>query len=260
MEYSPLEIIDLTNSGLKTHGPMKSIQGMVIHHTGDADVKALIKTLKEKESSVQFAIDTNGKVYQLVPEKQWASHVNSRRTGTGTGGKKLDKYGNSNLEGVEILGAKNEKDVRPQQIAAAEQLVYERSKKYKYDPKTSVFGHGELDSNREKDEGMTTVNAIRNGSLSKFENQQTDSQTLSPGNTPAQQNSQQGQQNNAQTLSSGKTPTQQNNTQTLSPGNKATELSTQQSQQNNPQTLSSGNKPAEQDKQSNSQTNNNIQR
>ena len=94
MEYSPLEIIDLTNSGLKTHGPMKSIQGMVIHHTGDADVKALIKTLKEKESSVQFAIDTNGKVYQLVPEKQWASHVNSRRTGTGTGGKKLDKYGN----------------------------------------------------------------------------------------------------------------------------------------------------------------------
>ena len=280
-----------SNSGLKTHGPMKLISGLVIHYTGDGYdtikdyIKDKTKNDKNANYTTQFVIDKKGKVWRVVPENQKTWHVAKKDVGTGTRGKELSGYGNDNLEGVEIM-AKDEKHVTPQQIAAAQQLVYEHSKRFSYDPKTHVFGHGELSGNRAKDEGMRTVNEIRSGSLSQFESQQgqqSNSQTLSPGNKATQQNTQQSQQINPQTLSSGNKPSQQNNqqdqqnkTQTLSSSNKPAEQNNQQDQQNKTQTLSSGNKPAEQNnqqdqqnktqtqqnqsQQNNSQTNNNIQR
>jgi hypothetical protein len=53
------------------------------------------------------------------------------------------------------------------QQEAAARLVAMRAAKFGYDPRTSVFGHGEVNpGHKEADEGMSTVTRIRNGSLS----------------------------------------------------------------------------------------------
>jgi len=71
--------------------------------------------------------------------------------------------GNHNMEGVEII-ANDDKDVLPVQQEAAARLVAARSQKWGWDPKTGVFGHGELNPGWKQDtEGMTVTNAIRSG-------------------------------------------------------------------------------------------------
>ena len=69
------------------------------------------------------------------------------------------------MEGVEVI-ANNDGDVLPVQQQAAAKLVAMRAAKFGYDPRTSVFGHGEVNpGHKQADEGMSTVTRIRNGSL-----------------------------------------------------------------------------------------------
>ena len=139
-------------------GSMTETKGMIIHHTGGGgDVNGVISTLKDRGLGVQFVVDREGKTYRLAPDGAAAAHM---RNGWGDKGQGLS---NSNMQGVEVI-AKNDKDVTPAQIAAVQKLVALQSHKFGYDPKTSVFGHGEVNpGHKESDEGMSSVNAIRNG-------------------------------------------------------------------------------------------------
>lgn len=161
----PAGVIDYTKqSGLRTHGQMGRVQGMVIHHTGPHinTVEDLTHTLQRRGLGVQFFIDRNGKTYQLAPDGQIMEHT--RNGGTGTIGRRGLGLGNQNMEGVEIAAA-NDADVTPAQRQAAANLIQQRSQKYHWDMQKGVYGHGELNGHKEATEGMSVVRGIRDGSL-----------------------------------------------------------------------------------------------
>jgi len=140
-------------------GNLSEVKGMVIHHTaGRGTVDGVVSTLNQRKLGVQFVIDRDGSIYQLTRDGGKAYHM---RTGWGPKGSGLS---NDNMEGVEVI-AMNDKDVTPKQVEAVKALVEMRAKKWGYDPKTSVFGHGEVNpGHKEADEGMSSVNLIRGAS------------------------------------------------------------------------------------------------
>lgn len=138
-------------------GQMDGVKGMIVHHTGgEGDVQGVIDTLNQRHLGVQFVVDRNGSVYRLMPEGSKGLHM-MNGWGAGAG------LSNNNMQGVEVI-ARNDKDVLPAQVAAVKNLVAQQSKLYGYNPQTSVFGHGEVNpGHKEADEGMSSVNVIRNG-------------------------------------------------------------------------------------------------
>jgi N-acetyl-anhydromuramyl-L-alanine amidase AmpD len=143
---------------------MGLVKGMVVHHTsGRGNAMSVVNTLKNRGLSVQYVIERDGSIKRIIPEGQQASHTKPGGTGTmGAAGRGL---GNQNLEGVEVI-AKNDTYVTPEQRVAVGRLVGERARKFGYDPKTSVYGHGELNGDKEPDEGMSSVSRIRSGEIS----------------------------------------------------------------------------------------------
>jgi hypothetical protein len=157
---APGDVIDESEtSGLRGTGrKMDKVEGMIVHHTGGGgDTAGVVNTLNQRGLSVQFVVDREGKTHQILPEGTEASHM---RTGWGAKG---DGKSNSNMQGVEVI-ARNDKDVTDAQKAAVAALVARQATKYGYDPKTSVFGHGEVNpGHKEADEGMSSVDIIRSG-------------------------------------------------------------------------------------------------
>jgi hypothetical protein len=157
---APAQVTDLsTQTGFRSRGQMSSVSGMIIHHTGGGGtVNGVISTLKERGLSVQYVVDRDGKIFQLMPDGQMAAHIMN-----GWGAKGAGKS-NHNMQGVEVI-ARNNKDVTPAQVKAVQALVARQAKKFGYDPKTAVFGHGEVNpGHKEASEGMAAVDAIRGGS------------------------------------------------------------------------------------------------
>jgi hypothetical protein len=133
---------------------MPEVKGMVIHHTaGRGDVDGVISTFKQRNFPAHFVIDREGKVYQTLPDGARGQHM---RPGQGRGA----GLSNENMEGVEII-ANDDGDITPAQKQAAIDLVNARAKQYGYDPKSSVFGHGEVNNHKQSTEGMTVVSALR---------------------------------------------------------------------------------------------------
>ena len=157
-----VEIIDRTaEAGFgQKFGPLVKPQGMVIHHTAmGRTAEDILAKFKETNFPSQFIIDREGKIHRALPEGYRGQHTRnaSGKVGVGTG--------NHNLEGIEII-ANDDGDVLPIQQEAAARLVAQQAKKYGYDPKTAVYGHGELDPGRKQStEGMSTVSRIRRGEL-----------------------------------------------------------------------------------------------
>ncbi|HYT41390.1 MAG TPA: N-acetylmuramoyl-L-alanine amidase, partial [Methylomirabilota bacterium] len=168
---SSLAIKDMTKeAGFGTQfGKMDKVEGMVIHHTGPiSSVEGVIATFKERNFPAHYIIDRQGNVIRTIPEGYQGQHVeptdkeNRNYVAKGAPPGKS----NANLKGVEIM-AKNDADTLPVQRAAAAKLVGEDARKEGYDPKTSTWGHGELNpGHKEADEGMSTVSRIRSGELS----------------------------------------------------------------------------------------------
>jgi hypothetical protein len=161
-------IIDYSaQAGLRSGGQMDKVQGMVVHHTsgvyGGRNAAGVSDVLRSRGFSSTFFIDRDGQIYRLTPEGRTAFHT--KPGGTGTLGAAGAGFGNQNLEGVEIE-ARNDADVLPIQRAAAANLIGQRSRLHGYDPTKTVFGHGELNRDKERDEGMSTVSRIRSGELS----------------------------------------------------------------------------------------------
>jgi N-acetyl-anhydromuramyl-L-alanine amidase AmpD len=77
------------------------------------------------------------KIYQTIPTGYQGQHI---QKGWGPQG---EGKSNANMEGVEII-ANDDADVLAIQKAAAERLVALRAAQFGYNPKTSVFGHGEV--------------------------------------------------------------------------------------------------------------------
>lgn len=143
----------VTNSmgGLNSEGSLTDRKGFVIHHTGGrGDVDGVIDTLNQRGLSVQYVIDREGAIHQLMPSGSKAQHM-KKGQGVGKG------LSNSNTEGVEII-ANDDSDILPIQVEAAKKLASQLG----YAP-NQVYGHGEINPHKQKTEGATVVSAIRGG-------------------------------------------------------------------------------------------------
>jgi hypothetical protein len=136
---------------LESKGQLSERKGFIIHHTGGrGDVGGVVNTLNQRGLSVQYVIDREGKIHQLMPSGSRASHM-KKGQGVGAG------LSNSNTEGVEII-AKDDSDVLPVQVEAAKRLVAQLG----YSP-NQVYGHGEVNPHKQRTEGATVISAIRGG-------------------------------------------------------------------------------------------------
>jgi hypothetical protein len=152
-------VVDETKtSGLSGRGRMDKVEGLIVHHTsGRGDTAGVVNTLNQRGLSVQFVVDREGKLHELLPEGTRASHM---KTGWGPKG---EGKSNRNMQGVEVI-ARDDRDVTEAQKAAVVALAARQGKRYGYDPATSVFGHGEVNpGHKEPREGMSSVDLIRAG-------------------------------------------------------------------------------------------------
>ena len=139
-------------------------------HPGEYDVQYLLTIMKKRNMAVQWFIDRNGVIWQILDEGQRGVHVGAgggttldsewdpwamRSDPTLTTGRKRTRIGNSNSEGVEIA-AKGDSDILPIQVQACLGLI--RSLGY---PVSRVFGHGELRGHKSRSEGVTIIEAFR---------------------------------------------------------------------------------------------------
>lgn len=156
VDADPLEAGEITQSFATgsgfTHGRvMKSVDGMVIHHTGGhGDAAHVANVLNNRNASVQFVIDREGKVHQLMPDNHEAWHAGKNNT---------SGFDNKNTIGVEIVGM-DDNDILPAQLQAARSLIRSMSDKYGFEA-DKVFGHGEIATHKQATEGSSVIKTIR---------------------------------------------------------------------------------------------------
>ena len=124
-------------------------QGVVFHHSGGSTLDGLRATLKDRGLGSEYVMDRDGTIYNYAGAGSPHMQPNDRWGGIAPG------LTNKNAVGMEVV-AKNDRDVTPAQVAAAQRFV---ATNY---PTTPVYGHGEVNpGHKEASEGMTVVNAIR---------------------------------------------------------------------------------------------------
>lgn len=147
------EINDMTTSvELPSGGTMEKVSGMIIHQTGGrGDVDTVVRVLQERNLSVQYVIDREGTIHQLMPDNAVAWHA---------GKNNKSKYNNKTSPGVEII-ANDNNDVTPEQVSAAQRLIARLAKKHGFDPQQDVKGHGEVATHKRPTEGMAVLSELR---------------------------------------------------------------------------------------------------
>lgn len=179
-------------------GKQDEVKGYIIHHTGGGGtVDGVINTLKQRGLGAQYVIDREGTVHQLMPDGAVGRQM-MNGWGKGAG------LSNRNTIGVEVI-ARDDKDVLPVQVAAAQQLGASLGQKYGFDPAKSTFGHGEVNpGHKEADEGATITAAIRGQSAPTGESKPGWPRTVQEGNTKVAQNSPTGTATDAPQPAGGK--------------------------------------------------------
>lgn len=143
-----LKEIDRTSSGLRNLGGIKP-QGIVFHHTSGTTVDGAIATLSERNLSYNYLIDRDGTVHTIVPPEKGAQHMRPGSNGMSSG----------NTIGISFV-ARNDRDVTDAQRAAGRALAARDAQKFGIS-QNNVFGHGEVNSHKEHDEGKTDAAWIR---------------------------------------------------------------------------------------------------
>jgi hypothetical protein len=153
----PLDIaksVDATKAGSSAaHGPRKTTEGLIVHHTGGRGLQTAIDTLKSRGLGYHYLIDRDGTVVNYVNDSQKAWHA-------GKTDKKPD-IGNRNSVGMALV-AKDDKDLTKEQMMSAFALGQQLMGKYGI---SAVYGHGETSSHKNSQEGVTIANALRSGKI-----------------------------------------------------------------------------------------------
>jgi N-acetylmuramoyl-L-alanine amidase len=139
--------------GLGYGGVRRNTKGVIIHHTGGRGLDVAIQTLQSRKLSYHYLVDRNGKVVQILPDELMGWHAGNTN--------KKPEFDNSNTVSISMV-AKDDTDVTPEQIAAAAGLEGMLAKKYGF-PKSNAYGHGEVSSAKNPQEGLTIASAIRSG-------------------------------------------------------------------------------------------------
>ncbi len=155
--------------------PLGPVQGIIMHHTGPGMRTAadVVSVFRQRDFPSQFVIDKSGKIYQTLPTGMTGRQIEGTGKKWGSGAEKypsVDYMGlsNANTIGVEIMGA-NDKDINPDQIAAAKSLYQYLSQDPSATswnanglPSSAVYGHGRVNPGQKMaSEGMTAAKAIQ---------------------------------------------------------------------------------------------------
>jgi hypothetical protein len=139
------------------------VQGVVFHHTSsnaDADRQVAygqrVDRARGFKAGYSFYIDRAGNIIQGAPLSARTNHVQPGRSRLRSGRGDLD---NGNTLGIALLG--DGKNPTPAQMKAALRLGQALITKYGI-PSANIFGHGELQRNREGTEGLDIATALRN--------------------------------------------------------------------------------------------------
>lgn len=133
-----------------------SVEGIIFHHTGGRGTpEGVLQTLNQRGLGVNFIMDRDGKIYEALPKGMSGAHMLPAARFQGSANPDLT---NHNTIGIEMI-ARDNKDLTPAQIAAAQQFYNHMHEIY---PHALPYGHGEVNpGHKEADEGMGAVLAIR---------------------------------------------------------------------------------------------------
>jgi LAS superfamily LD-carboxypeptidase LdcB len=139
-----VQVQDISNTSTFSAKPLPSKKYFILHHTaGRSSASGVVDILNQRGLGIQYVIDREGKVFKTLPSGTKGAHVKS------IGRSAPGDLSNSTTEGVEIVGS-NDADILPKQCKSALLLV--KSLGYSLN---SVYGHGEVSTNKALDEGKT---------------------------------------------------------------------------------------------------------
>ncbi|WP_346860913.1 N-acetylmuramoyl-L-alanine amidase [uncultured Draconibacterium sp.] len=139
------------NSPRKDSGTLQNPDTVVLHYTASNNINSDIRTLYEstKEASVQFLVDTDGKVYQLMPANRIAWHAGKSRLGNRTG---MNKYS----IGIEIVNPgylvqKSDGSLATwyNEAVKPENAIKLQHKNENFERFWHIYTHGQIDSVKE---------------------------------------------------------------------------------------------------------------
>lgn len=164
-----LEIRDISELSDLSIGSLKNDKYFILHHTaGRSSAEKVVRILNNRTINgkkvvlgVQWIIDRNGGIYQSLPKGAKGQHIkNANMSGV------PEDINNSTAQGVEIV-ANNDEDLLPIQCLSALKLV----KDLGYS-KGQIYGHGEVNKHKARNEGQTCktfINKHWNDSISELE-------------------------------------------------------------------------------------------
>ena len=144
-------IIDIssTSNYKNKNKKLTSNKYFILHHSaGGKTAQDVMNVLNRRSLGVQWIIDKEGIIYQTLPRGSKGAHVK--------GGMGPSDLNNSNSQGVEIV-ANDDNDVNKKQCVAALKLV----KMLGYS-QNQIYGHGEVQSNKQPTEGQKCKKYIKN--------------------------------------------------------------------------------------------------
>lgn len=152
-------------------GSLKNDKYFILHHTaGRSSAEKVVqilnnRTIKGKNVilGVQWIIDREGRIYQSLPRGAKGQHIKNVNM-SGVPG----DINNSTAQGVEIV-ANNDSDLLPIQCLSALKLVKELGYS-----QGQIFGHGEVNKHKARNEGQTCkafINQHWNDSISELESE-----------------------------------------------------------------------------------------
>ncbi len=147
-----LDYEDISSLSKLDSGNLTNDKYFIIHHTaGRGSAPEIVNVLNNRTIDgknvvlgVQWVIDRDGKLFSALPKGAKGAHI-----------KDADMPGvpkdltNATAQGVEIVG-KNDGDILPVQCLTALKLVKDLG--YSLD---KIYGHGEVNSHKSKNEGQT---------------------------------------------------------------------------------------------------------
>lgn len=134
---------------------------IIVHHTGTDKLSSALNTLKGDpfrggdSFGYHFYIDLDGSITQAAPLEARTNHVQPPGSANRTG---RDDISNSNAVGISFVGKSNNPTTA--QLESGTKLAEALMKSLDI-PIDNIVGHGEVQNNRVKDEGMALVNRIR---------------------------------------------------------------------------------------------------
>ena len=131
--------------------PLVNPAALIVHHTaGRGTPEGVMNALNQQGFSVHYVVDRDGKIYATLPNNIYGIH---------TGASAIPGINNATTYGVEVI-ANDDRDILPAQVEAVRNLYGHLQKS---NPKLALYGHGEIASHKQADEGKTIVSAIRGG-------------------------------------------------------------------------------------------------